>query len=605
MMKGNKRHSNPFPGFREFKEDEAHLFFGREKQIDELLKKLRTSRFMAVLGDAGSGKSSLIKAGMIPSLHSGFMVESGASWNVVLTRPGGNPISNLSQALTSTNLFKDNETSDDILNTITETTLRRNNQGLVEMVRQADLDEKENLLIIVDQFEEIFSYARQEEHQPGALNDASVFVNLLLQATRQSDVPVFVIITLRSDFLGNCSEFNGLPNAINQAQYLIPQMSQEESRRAITGPLAVSNIDISPRLQDRLLNDLSLAQNQLPALQFTLKKTVDFWLQNAGPKEPLDTSHYEHAGPMPDAINNYAEKLYREIEDMKKLRITDTVFTMVTDQTNDLKDIRRPTQVKELAKIAEASVDEVIAVINKFRQPGFELLLPLAGKTLDENSVIDLCHESLMHQWRRFKLLIDEEQQSVNLYRKLARSAKLYQEGKEELWRDPDLMLAKTWYLGNKPNAAWAKRYDPYFERAITFLKASEDQKSLEINKQNRNWSKKVKKYKRLALVGLITALVFIVLTVFLFFKFRDSISHVQQLDIKQNQISARHTINTLANNNYHTSITFNAAHKKNKVKNTSLPTYAQQHRITQKTNEATVNPFFKKQFANSITYGG
>jgi len=519
MMKGKNRYQNPFPGLREFKEDEAHLFFGREKQIDELLKKLRKSRFLAVLGASGSGKSSLIKAGIIPSLYSGFMVEAGSSWNIVLTRPGCDPIGNLSRALTQNEVFKDSNTDQDILNSIVETTLRRSNRGLVEIVRQAELDENENLLIIVDQFEELFSYNRQSGQAQNGYSEYNTFVNLFLEATRQFNVPVFVILTLRSDFLGNCSEFHGLPQAINQAQYLIPNMSKEESRRAITGPLAVSGIDITQRLQSRLLSDLSKITDQLPVLQFALKKTVDYWIRLGMHNETLDIKHYEQAGLIPDVINNYAEKIYREIEDMKSLRIADTVFTMVTDQTNDLNNIRRPTKIRELAEIAEATPEEVIQVINKFRQPGFELLLPLAEHELTPDTTIDLCHESLMRQWRRFSLLIEEEQQSVKLYRKLARSAKLYQEGKSELWKDPDLMIAKTWYLGNKPNAAWAKRYDPSFERAITFLKASEDQKDMEINRQNKTWHKKITRYKRITWTSIIVSAIVLIFGLLSLFK--------------------------------------------------------------------------------------
>lgn len=524
---------NPFPGFREFGEEEAHLFFGREKQIDELLKKLRTSRFLSVLGDSGRGKSSLVKAGIIPSLHSGFMVEAGSSWNVLLTRPGNNPIGNLTTALIQNGLFSESETKQFNPHQIAIDTLRRSENGLIEIVRQAGLEENENLLIIVDQFEELFSFNKQEQHQLSPRNDAAAFVQLLLKAARQSKVPLYIIITLRSDFLGNCSKFHGLPQAINQAQYLIPNMTREESRRAITGPLAVSNINITPRLQERLLNDLDKTQDQLPLLQFTLKQITDYWYANSNEKTPLDIKHYESCGMLSDAVNRYAEKIYKEINDMKRLRIADTVFTMVTDQTNDMKDMRRPTTVRELADISEATTDEVIEVINKFREPGYELLRPLASEELTRDSLIDLSHESLMRLWKRFRLLIEEEQQSVKLYRRLAHSAKMYQEGKAELWRDPDLMLAKTWYLGNKPNAAWGRRYDHYFERAITFLKASEDQKDLEVNREHKNWNKKMVHYRRMALLGFILAIVFFILTALLFFKMNANVSWD---DISNNQ---------------------------------------------------------------------
>src|SRR5271155_2679271 len=104
---------NPFPGLRAFEEDEDILFFGREKQIDELLRKLRTSRFLAIIGSSGSGKSSLVKSGLLPSLHSGFMSGAGSQWRIALFRPGNDPISQLNLALCKNGVLRDNQSQED------------------------------------------------------------------------------------------------------------------------------------------------------------------------------------------------------------------------------------------------------------------------------------------------------------------------------------------------------------------------------------------------------------------------------------------------------------------------------------------------------------
>src|ERR1044071_7819278 len=90
---------SPFPGLRSFEPDEEHLFFGREQQIDDLLRRLRHGRFLAVVGASGSGKSSLVRSGLIPALYSGYMATAGSSWRVALMRPGADPIGNLAAAL--------------------------------------------------------------------------------------------------------------------------------------------------------------------------------------------------------------------------------------------------------------------------------------------------------------------------------------------------------------------------------------------------------------------------------------------------------------------------------------------------------------------------
>ncbi len=129
---------NPFPGLRSFEEDEDVLFFGREKQVDELMKKLRMVKFLAVIGSSGSGKSSLVKSGLIPSLHSGFMAGAGSNWKICTFRPGNNPIGNMAQALAQPNiLYQHFESEEDAFTytSINESTLRRSSQGLLEIYK--------------------------------------------------------------------------------------------------------------------------------------------------------------------------------------------------------------------------------------------------------------------------------------------------------------------------------------------------------------------------------------------------------------------------------------------------------------------------------------
>jgi len=156
---------NPFPGLRAFEEEEDILFFGREKQVDELLKKLRTQRFLTVIGSSGSGKSSLVKSGLIPSLHSGFMSGAGSNWKICSLRPGVNPIGNLAQALSQNGILYNHESDDNeqMYSSIIESVLRRSNFGLIDAFTQAGIDPKINLLILVDQFEELFRFIKFEK----------------------------------------------------------------------------------------------------------------------------------------------------------------------------------------------------------------------------------------------------------------------------------------------------------------------------------------------------------------------------------------------------------------------------------------------------------
>ena len=116
--------------------------------------------------------------------------------------------------------------------------MRRGSLGLVSAVRQARLPEYDNVLIVVDQFEELFRYRASQI--AGSRDDAVAFVKLLLEATHQQQVPIYIVLTMRSDFIGDCMEYPGLPEAINESHYLVPRMRRDELRSAITGPISVA-----------------------------------------------------------------------------------------------------------------------------------------------------------------------------------------------------------------------------------------------------------------------------------------------------------------------------------------------------------------------------
>ena len=192
---------NPFPGLRPFQFDENFLFFGREEQVSQLLQRLGNTRFLAVVGASGSGKSSLVRAGLLPELHGGTMTSTSIAWELAIMRPGGDPLTNLADSLVESGLFGD-ENEENVFQT--RATLSRSGLGLIEAYRQSAIEKGANLLLLVDQFEEIFRF-RQSGSK--ASQEAAHFIQLLLETTRQSEVPIFIILTMRSDFLGDCAEF--------------------------------------------------------------------------------------------------------------------------------------------------------------------------------------------------------------------------------------------------------------------------------------------------------------------------------------------------------------------------------------------------------------
>ncbi|HEV8434193.1 MAG TPA: hypothetical protein VGR95_12330 [Thermoanaerobaculia bacterium] len=498
---------NPFPGLRPFEPDEDYLFFGREKQTDELLRKLRTTRFLSILGRSGSGKSSLVRSGMIPALWGGGMTVAGSRWRVAIMRPGDDPIGNLAAVLGERGVLFDDDTDTPLTRAFFETTLRASHGGLIECIEQARLPEGNNVLLLVDQFEELFRYKRSR--RVIGRDEAVAFVKLLLTARESESVRCYIAVTMRSDFIGDCMEFGNLPEVINDGIYLVPRMTRDELRSAITGPVAVGGATIAPRLVSRLLNEVGDDPDQLPILQHALMRTWDRWEEEGKPDEPLDLQHYEAIGTLHTALSRHAEECYGEL-DPRGQEIAEKLFRALTDKASDVRGVRRPAPVSEICALTGATLQEVTAVVDTFRKPGRSFLMPPVAVELRSDSILDISHESLMRIWERLSSWADEEARSGQLYLNVAKAAQRHEEGLAALWRDPELQLALTWRDKEHPTEEWASRYDTSFARAMRFLDASRDERDRELREKEASRRNKLRRAR--ILLGVFSALSLVLL---------------------------------------------------------------------------------------------
>jgi WD40 repeat protein len=286
---------------------------------------------------------------------------------------------------------------------------------------------------------------------------------------------------MRSDFLGDCAEFPGLPEAINQGQYLVPRLAREERRAAIAGPVGVGGGDISPVLLTRLVNDVGDNPDQLSILQHALNRTWAQW-QNEGCGEGrMELPHYEAIGTMAHALDQHAEKAYSELTTERERQICERIFKALTDRGADARGVRRPMDAATLCALTEASPAELARVIDVFRKLSRSFLMPPLPEALDAGTVIDISHESLMRVWERLKAWAIEEAESARLYRRVSETAALHAAGKAGLWRDPDLQLALDWRNREKPTEAWAGIYGGGFAAAMNFLDQSEAHRQAEL----------------------------------------------------------------------------------------------------------------------------
>jgi hypothetical protein len=521
--------ANPFPGLRPFSVEESHLFFGREGQCEIVLGYLARNRFAAVTGASGSGKSSLIYCGLIPALYGGFITEAGSKWRIITTRPGNSPVEKLAEAIAESDKTEKNDEEFNIEKQILNTILRRSSFGLVNAVRQIKLAKGENILLILDQFEELFRF-KESRKDITAVNETEAYIKMLVNAIRQKDQPIYVVLTMRSDFIGECSQFQELTRLINKSNFLIPQMTRDDFKEAINGPLAVGGAEIDPQLLQHLLNAIEDKNDQLPVMQHVMMRTWEFWTRNNEPSAPLRIRDYEVAGRIENALSMHANEAYDELNEEGKA-ICKAMFRCLTEKGTDNKGTRHPATIKYIAEIAQATDPKVIEVVNKFRAKGRSFLTPGEDVVIDGDTVIDISHESLMRIWDKLKSWVDEEFSSVQMYLRLAEASSQYQVGKTGLWRPPDLQLALNWKKTQKPTLAWAKKYNPAFEKVMVFLDASEKKYQQEEQNKVRLQRMELNRTRKFAISSLLAAVAFLFISVWGFQQRAEAVKRAREAD--------------------------------------------------------------------------
>lgn len=486
---------NPFPGLRPFTPEESELFFGREKESEEVFIKLLRNRFITVTGASGSGKSSLVYCGVLPKIIEMGRKES-APWRIIIFRPGNDPFESLARAI------HENIASTGLKEVPVSTLLsdlHRESEGISITLKKHIIRGYEKVLLIVDQFEELFRY-RTSDTGGSYGTETGEFIENLVNAVSLSDSRIFTIVTMRADFMSECAYYQGLTQLINTSNFLVPRMDRDNYRQVIEGPVRYAGASIDESLVETLLDDIGDHPDQLPVLQHALMRTWDHWQKLNDPERPLSYTDYDSVGTMTNAMSRHADEAYEELDNRCK-EVCKKMFRAITEKGPDNRGIRRPTVFSTLRSIIDCTTEELITVIEKFRLPSGSFITPRFDIPLTDDSVIDLSHESLIRLWDRLGVWVDEEASSIQMYLRLAGASSLYQYGKTGLLKPPDLQVAINWRDTEKPTLKWARRYDPAFERAMVYLRTSEKEYLDEEERKRRLQKNKMRRSRIMAIL--------------------------------------------------------------------------------------------------------
>ena len=519
----------PYPGLRPFDLGDAHLFFGREQHTQELLDRLSRNRFLAVVGTSGSGKSSLVRAGLMPALYRGYLLGATTLWRIAVMRPGGGPLREMAKALSSKEAL--NTDAGELRERLAASSL-----GFVSAVRAADLAPGTSLLLIVDQFEELFRFA-SERRAADSTGESLLFVASLLEAVDQIDVPIYVVLTMRTDFLGNCTLFPGLPEALNRSQYLIPRLTRDQRRDAINRPVEIAGAEIAPRLIQQILNDMGDDPDQLPVMQHALARTYRLW-KKKNTDAPIDLDDYLESGTTTAALDQHAQSIYDGLSEQDR-EWTRRLLRCLTKMENGL-EVRRPGRLGRIFRVIgagdEAQQRAVLNIVETYANEENSLLFVSPESQLDDR-IVDISHESLIRKWRQLSRWVKEEAESAEWFKDLVRDTRRQAVGEADFWNDPELgrVLSRRTKDGWTP--AWAEQYGcgtAEFGAVETFLEHS--------RKKERNR----KLIRRAAWAGVA---LLAILGVVLFRQWEKSSALADQNDKLRNQLEKLSAENAAVNN--------------------------------------------------------
>ncbi len=466
--------ANPFPGLRPFREDEAQLFFGQDDHVEDLIDRVGRKRFVAVLGGSGSGKSSLMRAGLMPRLRRGQVADGVARWVIVETQPGENPIGKLIEQMVVA-----------FPNVAVAEEMKRDSRALARIAAKAGLHERQKVLIFVDQFEELFRYRRQTASLDGH-DQADYYVQLLLEAVNDIESPIYVVLAMRTEFLGDCALFFDLAEQVNEGTYLLPRMTRDQTEQVIVGPVQHRGAAIARRLVHQLLNDAEGQEDGLPLLQHALRRVWDHWVSGKQPAEEISLANYElklskaerltWPSMLHAHLNVHLNWIYETLDERRQ-QVARDIMRLLSERDSKGRDTRRPLAYDDLVAAFPPDLrPDVEPVIDAFRDAsqGRTFLLPGYGKTL-KGSMVDISHECLLRRWDRLRKWLGWEMENRRLFELLADATDGVGWRGEALSASVpplegfQLRMLQEWQKRTQPTAGWASRYrgamDPELER--------------------------------------------------------------------------------------------------------------------------------------------
>ncbi|BAY98554.1 peptidase C14 caspase catalytic subunit p20 [Tolypothrix tenuis PCC 7101] len=415
----------PYMGLNAFVEADSAYFYGRENVTQQLIHHLRDRAFLAVIGASGSGKSSVVQAGLIPQLRQGKQIPNSEQWLIKTIRPGANPL----QALAKLGEWGTGNEIQHSSHLVMEGILHQGIEGFVYWLRTLP---QPMTVLVVDQFEELFTLAPAP--------DRDLFLQLLLGAVEYASDRFKLIITLRADFIARCLEFPPLASALQIASVLVPpKLSLDDYRRVILNPAAQVGLKVEPELVEVLLRELNQSVGDLPLLEFVLEQ---LWQHRTDGKLTLQT-YQEQLGGIKGALERACQSVYESLPPEAQ-ECAKWIFLSLTQLGEGKEDTRRRIYKSDLIvkkypvnlveKTLNALTTAKLVVVNIEAETTKE---PQGNKGTNINAsfpithspiTIEVAHEILIRHWSTLRWWLEENRDRLRKQRQITHACQLWQQ---------------------------------------------------------------------------------------------------------------------------------------------------------------------------------
>jgi len=384
----------PYVGLRAFERADAELFFGRDAAVQRLVDLLADRRTVTVVGPSGSGKSSLVRAGLLPALASGAIPDAD-TWPVAVVVPGQRPLVALAASLVAVVgqdavATHDRAMVDDLADRLTDDPAALDIEAR-QILATTGADPAARILLVLDQAEELFTVSDRDQ--------SAALLGAVAAAVRTHDRHVAVVATMRADFYAQAASNPDMAALLGRSQLVMPPMSGAELEAAIVGPASLAGATLERGIVGRMVADVSGQPGRLPLLQHTI---WELWHHRRD--SILTLAGYERIGGMAGALARHAEQTWESVDDPALARRI--LLRGVSPGTRDEADSRRPIARNDLDGMAEP--EDLAAIL--------EVLVAsrlLQAQAREDGVVFELAHEALLREWPRLRDWIEEDRAAI------------------------------------------------------------------------------------------------------------------------------------------------------------------------------------------------